>query len=120
PPGLALLLRRAQPPLGAAAHLLLHPARADPARRRDGAGLAATARPSPRRPARCGAARPVRRPAAGTAALGDRAPGRRRRRGGRPRDRTGGRAVTTPSPGHAAGGFPRFAVLMPLWGRDLP
>src|SRR5690606_39256413 len=86
----------------------------------DGAGLAATARASPRRPARCGAARPVRRPAAGTAALGDRAPGRRRRRGGRPRDRTGGRAVTTPSPGHAAGGFPRFAVLMPLWGRDLP
>ena len=28
--------------------------------------------------------------------------------------------MTTPSPGHAAGGFPRFAVLMPLWGRDLP
>src|SRR5699024_9778433 len=115
-----LLLRRAQPALGAPAHRLVQPAGEARARGSDGGRLAAAAaaasrRTAPRRPARAG------RSAAARAAALRRGPrGRRRRGGGHPRDRAGGRAVTSGGSSRTVARRPAFTVLMPLWRGDLP
>src|SRR5699024_8901523 len=115
-----LLLRRAQPAVGAAAQRLLQPAREARAWRSDGAGLGAAAAAASRRPARRRPARPAGGAASRTAALRRGPRGRRGGRGGHPGDRAGGRAVTSEDPASTLSGGPASTVLMPLWHRDRP